>query len=107
MSSQVGVRGLADFDSEQEVQRTAEKVDGKHTVICRKIGVDGRVLGRVTFTDKTLVQAAIEASKMLGCGKWRLLMVGAGPLNDGVWFDITTREETRIVCGPLRDDSCN
>lgn len=106
MSSQVGVRGLADFDSEQEVQRTAEKVDGKHTVICRKIGVGGRVLGRVTLTDKTLAQSAIEASKMLGCGTWRLLMVGVGDRGRGEWFTINTREETRIVCDPLRDD-CN
>lgn len=99
---------VVDFDSEQEVQRTAEKVNGKHTVMCRKMSDDGRmVLGRVTITDKTLVQAAIEASKMLGCGKWRLLMVGAGPAKNGVWFDITTREETRIVCDPLRDESCN
>lgn len=98
---------VVEFDSEQEVQRMAQKVDGRHTVMCRKMAEDGRVLGRVTFTDKTLVQSAIDASKLLGCGKWRLLIVGAGPRKEGVWFDLTTREETHIVCGPLRDESCN
>ena len=56
------------------------------------------------FDDQTGELIACNPLKMLGCGKWRLLMVGAGTCNRGEWFTINTREETRIVCDPLRDD---
>lgn len=73
----------------------------QYACLVKKIGPGRSVIGTVTVVGKTIVQSAIDASERLGCGEFEVWIPNATCAHT-----VMTREETRIVVGPLRDASC-